>query len=126
MGYSRVMKGINRVQFHAKCQGLVGDLIKVLLKREPSERLPMRPGGVKNLKEHEFYRDFDWIRLRTERCKRPTSLQSKVRRTSPTSLLGRRTCQSSWSIRMTVQVGTMSLLPTASRTLCCGRGLVGC
>jgi serine/threonine protein kinase len=58
--YSKVMKGIAKVQFPPKCQGPVGELVKALLKKEPSERLPMRPGGVKNLKEHKWYSGFDW------------------------------------------------------------------
>jgi len=58
--YSKVMKGINKVPFPVKCQGSVGELIKGLLKKEPSERLPMRPGGTRNLKETKWYADFDW------------------------------------------------------------------
>eukprot|EP00747_Dinoflagellata_sp_TGD_P166048 gnl/TRDRNA2_/TRDRNA2_188255_c0_seq1.p1 gnl/TRDRNA2_/TRDRNA2_188255_c0~~gnl/TRDRNA2_/TRDRNA2_188255_c0_seq1.p1 ORF type:complete len:798 (-),score=216.94 gnl/TRDRNA2_/TRDRNA2_188255_c0_seq1:223-2616(-) len=58
--YSKVMKGIQKVPFPAKCQGPVGDLIKALLKKEPSERLPMRPGGTKNVKDHKWYGGFDW------------------------------------------------------------------
>merc|ERR1719203_2622895 len=58
--YSKVMKGISKVPFPVKCQGAVGDLIKALLKKEPSERLPMRPGGVKNIKSHKWYHQFDW------------------------------------------------------------------
>merc|ERR1712136_586325 len=40
--------------------GHVGDLIKSLLKKEPSERSPMRPGGTKNIKECKWYANFDW------------------------------------------------------------------
>jgi len=58
--YSKVMKGISKVPFPPKCQGPVGDLIKALLKKEPSERLPMRPGGISNLKQHKWYVGFDW------------------------------------------------------------------
>jgi serine/threonine protein kinase len=61
--YSKVMKGIGKVPFPPKCQGPVGDLIKALLKKEPSERLPMRPGnptGVQNLKDHKWYASFPW------------------------------------------------------------------
>jgi len=58
--YSKVMKGINKVPFPVKCQGPVGELIKGLLKKEPSERLPMRPGGTRNIKEQKWYNDFDW------------------------------------------------------------------
>merc|ERR1719394_1989828 len=58
--YSKVMKGINKVNFPPKCQGAVGDVIRALLKNEPSERLPMRPGGVKNLKAHKWFENFSW------------------------------------------------------------------
>lgn len=58
--YSKVMKGISKVPFPPKCQGPVGDLIKALLKKEPSERLPMRPGGITNVKNHKWYQGFDW------------------------------------------------------------------
>jgi len=58
--YSKVMKGIAKVPFPAKCQGPCQDLVKALLKKEPSERLPMRHGGVKNVKEHKWYVGFDW------------------------------------------------------------------
>merc|ERR1712187_895853 len=61
--YSKVMKGISKVPFPPKCQGPVGDLIKGLLKKEPSERLPMRPGGVDNLKNNKFYAEFDWTKF---------------------------------------------------------------
>jgi len=58
--YSKVMKGINQVPFPSRCQGSVGALIKSLLKKDPSERLPMRPGGTKNLKEAKWYQGFNW------------------------------------------------------------------
>lgn len=58
--YAKVMKGINKVNFPPKCQGPVGDLIKLLLKKEPSERLPMRPGGAANLRNQKWYTGFDW------------------------------------------------------------------
>jgi len=61
--YSKVMKGINKVPFPAKCQGNAEVLIKGLLKKEPSERLPMRPGGTKNLKVTKWYNDFDWTAM---------------------------------------------------------------
>merc|ERR1719410_1479125 len=51
--YSKVMKGINKVTFPAKCQNCE-HLIKGLLKKEPSERLPMRPKGTLNIKEHKW------------------------------------------------------------------------
>merc|ERR1712125_298491 len=58
--YSKVMKGINKVPFPVKCQGPVGELIKALLKKEPSERLPMQPNGAKKLREVKWYNGFNW------------------------------------------------------------------
>jgi CRP-like cAMP-binding protein len=61
--YAKVTKGIGKVPFPQKCQGPVGDLIRGLLRDEPSERIPMRPGGVANLKSHKWFEGFDWAGL---------------------------------------------------------------
>merc|ERR1719421_339892 len=58
--YLKVMKGVGKLQFPPKCQGPVGDLIKALLKKEPSERLPMQPQGQKKMREHKWYSGLDW------------------------------------------------------------------
>jgi len=63
--YSKVMKGVGKLQFPAKCQGPVGDLIRALLKREPSERLPMKQGGIKNIMAHKWYASFGWEAMRS-------------------------------------------------------------
>jgi len=54
-----------------KCQGPAGHLVKGLLRKEASERLPMRSGGVSNLKNHEWYSKFDWAALEKEEMKPP-------------------------------------------------------
>lgn len=69
--YSKVMKGISKVPFPPKCQGPVGELVKALLKKEPSERLPMRPGGVKNIREHKWYSGFEWEALKNSTMEAP-------------------------------------------------------
>merc|ERR1711920_43189 len=69
--YSKVMKGISEVPFPPKCQGPVGDLIKGLLKKEPSERLPMKQGGVTNLKECKFYTGFNWTEFTEAKMEPP-------------------------------------------------------
>lgn len=58
--YSNVKKGIDKVPFPAKCQGVAGEFIKGLLQKEPEIRLPMRPGGLSNLKKHGWFANFDW------------------------------------------------------------------
>jgi CRP-like cAMP-binding protein len=63
--YSKVMKGISKVPFPPKCQGPVGDLIKALLKKEPSERLPMQPQGQKKMREHKWYASFPWEEMKS-------------------------------------------------------------
>eukprot|EP00929_Paragymnodinium_shiwhaense_P042078 TRINITY_DN2183_c0_g2_i1.p2 TRINITY_DN2183_c0_g2~~TRINITY_DN2183_c0_g2_i1.p2 ORF type:complete len:818 (+),score=277.01 TRINITY_DN2183_c0_g2_i1:148-2601(+) len=59
--YTKVMRGIDKVLFPSKCQGMVGEIIKGLLKKDPSERLPVRPGGIQNLKKADWYASFDWL-----------------------------------------------------------------
>mmetsp|Transcript_111218 Transcript_111218/g.221195 ORF Transcript_111218/g.221195 Transcript_111218/m.221195 type:complete len:170 (-) Transcript_111218:195-704(-) len=64
--YGKVLKGINAVQFpQGAAQGATEDLVKKLLERVPMKRLPMRH-GVQSLKNHTFYRDFDWPGLSNE------------------------------------------------------------
>merc|ERR1712032_1750374 len=61
--YSKVMKGIDKVDFAPACKGDVGDLVKKLLHRNPDERLPMKSGGFHNVKGHRFFQGFDWLGL---------------------------------------------------------------
>merc|ERR1712232_1549977 len=50
--FSKVMKGISKVKFPQNLHGPCGELIKAIMQKEPSDRLPMRVGGTKNLKDH--------------------------------------------------------------------------
>eukprot|EP00416_Gambierdiscus_australes_P022628 CAMPEP_0171078900 /NCGR_PEP_ID=MMETSP0766_2-20121228/14919_1 /TAXON_ID=439317 /ORGANISM="Gambierdiscus australes, Strain CAWD 149" /LENGTH=777 /DNA_ID=CAMNT_0011536055 /DNA_START=151 /DNA_END=2484 /DNA_ORIENTATION=- len=61
--FSKVMKGIVKVKFPPNIHGALADLIKCMLQKEPSMRLPMRPGGSQNLKDHAWFADFDWAAL---------------------------------------------------------------
>jgi len=58
--YKKVTAGIGKIPFPAPCQGQVGDLIKQLMKADPSERLPMRRGGPRNIRAHKWFGGFDW------------------------------------------------------------------
>jgi len=69
--YAKVTKGIGKVTFPPKCQGTVGTLIRALLKNEPSERLPMRPGGVQNLKTHPWFEGFNWEDMKANKLPAP-------------------------------------------------------
>lgn len=69
--YSKVMKGINKIPFPAKCTGNVETLIKGLLKKEPSERLPMKMGGTNNIKNTKWYDEFDWKKMEANTADAP-------------------------------------------------------
>ena len=58
--YQKVKRGIDKVGFPPKCRGSIEDLVKKLCRHDPSQRLPMKTGGVSNIKEHAWYKDFDW------------------------------------------------------------------
>lgn len=57
--YQKVIKGINKVSFPKKAKP-AEDLIKALCKADPSERLPMKKGGIANVQGHNWYGGFDW------------------------------------------------------------------
>jgi cGMP-dependent protein kinase len=58
--YSKVTKGIDKVNFPAKAKGPCEDLVKALCKKEPSQRLPMTKGGIENIKKHAWFKGFDF------------------------------------------------------------------
>eukprot|EP00928_Gymnodinium_smaydae_P026391 TRINITY_DN20744_c0_g5_i1.p1 TRINITY_DN20744_c0_g5~~TRINITY_DN20744_c0_g5_i1.p1 ORF type:complete len:757 (+),score=221.98 TRINITY_DN20744_c0_g5_i1:101-2371(+) len=61
--YTKVAKGIDKVAFPRQVRGSVESLIKGLLTQVPSERLPMKSGGIGNIKRHEWYSGFDWEKM---------------------------------------------------------------
>lgn len=58
--YQKVNKGISKVTFPSKCKPHVEDFVKKLCQKNPSERLPMTKGGADNIKNHLWYKGFDW------------------------------------------------------------------
>jgi cGMP-dependent protein kinase len=58
--YAKVLKGISKVSFPPRCQGAVADLVRATLKKDPADRLPMRPGKTRNVKQHKWYSGFSW------------------------------------------------------------------
>jgi len=63
--YAKVTKGIGKVTFPSQCNGNCKNLIESLLSNEPSQRPPMRPGGVKNVMTHKWFADFDWAAMKS-------------------------------------------------------------
>eukprot|EP00931_Biecheleriopsis_adriatica_P115382 TRINITY_DN91183_c0_g1_i1.p1 TRINITY_DN91183_c0_g1~~TRINITY_DN91183_c0_g1_i1.p1 ORF type:complete len:784 (-),score=234.97 TRINITY_DN91183_c0_g1_i1:168-2477(-) len=58
--YTKVQKGINKVAFPKKLQGPVEKCVKGLCAANPTDRLPMKKGGVDNIKQADWFNDFDW------------------------------------------------------------------
>lgn len=63
MMFRKVQRGMDGVPF--KPQGPWVSMVKELCHKEPSERLPMRRGGAKNVEEHEWFKraSFSWSDL---------------------------------------------------------------
>jgi cGMP-dependent protein kinase len=69
--YQKVTKGINKVSFPPKIKGPCEDLVKGLCKKEPSDRIPMKKGGIDNVMKHAWYKGFDWAALKNHSLDKP-------------------------------------------------------
>lgn len=59
--YQKIVRGVNHVHFvYRDRDPKAVDLVQNLLKHSPNERLPCRVGGATNLKNHSWYKGFDW------------------------------------------------------------------
>jgi len=58
--YHKVQEGINRVRFPKNLPAPCKDLIKRLCSKSPMTRLPMKAGGVGELKKHPWLCNFAW------------------------------------------------------------------
>lgn len=61
--YAKVQKGINAVNFPKKCKGDVEVMVKGLCHANPTERLPMKKGGIQNVKSQKWFTGFDWAAM---------------------------------------------------------------
>mmetsp|Transcript_19463 Transcript_19463/g.48763 ORF Transcript_19463/g.48763 Transcript_19463/m.48763 type:complete len:836 (-) Transcript_19463:646-3153(-) len=68
--YQKIVRGVSRVRFTYRDAECV-DYVKNMLKHQPAERLPMRVGGTKNIKQHAWYADFDWDALFVQKITPP-------------------------------------------------------
>lgn len=77
MIYAKVVRGMEVVPFPKACRANARDLISGLLKDKPIERLPMRPGGIDNVKGHSFYEGFNWDAMKENKLKPPYKPSTK-------------------------------------------------
>jgi len=52
-------------------------LIKGLLRSQPSERLPIKPGGIRNIQTSRWYKNFDWAAMENLTLEPPYKPQVK-------------------------------------------------
>jgi len=69
--YQKVRAGIEKVKFPEACKGAPMALIKGLCHATPAKRLPMKSGDVNNIKQHEWYKDFDWAGFESNKMQPP-------------------------------------------------------
>lgn len=86
--YAKINKGITKVSFPSKTRGVCEELIKGLCKPCPSERLPMKKGGVDNLKKHTWFKGFDFAMMADHSLDPPYKPQVKSR-TDPSNFHAR-------------------------------------
>jgi len=75
--YQKVSKGINKVTFPKKCSQNCEAFVKALCHQNPSERLPMKKGGIKNIKAHPWFKGFEWDSMEALTLKPPYAPQVK-------------------------------------------------
>mmetsp|Transcript_32778 Transcript_32778/g.92493 ORF Transcript_32778/g.92493 Transcript_32778/m.92493 type:complete len:873 (-) Transcript_32778:154-2772(-) len=63
--YSKVMRGVARVEFPSSCKGAVASVVDALLAQDAIDRLAMLQGGIENVLQHEWFESFDWAAMRS-------------------------------------------------------------
>lgn len=59
--FAKTQKGINQVMFPSSTPSPMRMYVKAMCKSEPAERLAMKKGGSQNVKDHDWYKGFDWV-----------------------------------------------------------------
>merc|ERR1712173_368804 len=63
--YRKIMKGFAKVCFPPEMREHCSGMVKALCQKKPEERLTMGSLGMKNFKDHPWYRGFVWRALET-------------------------------------------------------------
>lgn len=58
--YKNIIKGMSKVDFPPSCPIDCANVIKALCKKKPEDRVTMQKGGVHNLMEMSFFKEFSW------------------------------------------------------------------
>ncbi|CAH1992447.1 unnamed protein product [Acanthoscelides obtectus] len=74
--YTKILSGIESVQFPTYMGIRPRNLIEKLCKTVPSERLGMQRGGVKDIKNHKWFSGWDWQTFKN--CEIPSPFRSAL------------------------------------------------
>jgi serine/threonine protein kinase len=69
--YRKIKSGIDAVWFPPAMQKPTADIIKTFCAHDGGDRLPMKPGGFENIKNHPFYNDVNWLEYEAEQTVPP-------------------------------------------------------
>jgi protein kinase X len=64
--FQRIRRGMDLMVFPEEVSGPCEDFVRALTQLLPTERLPMKEGGIDNIKTHPFFGDFHWAALLDE------------------------------------------------------------
>lgn len=75
--YNLILRGIDCIQLPQKIPKKAQILIKRLCRQTGSDRLGVQKNGIKDIKAHSWYSDFQWDRLEARKMTAPLVLPVK-------------------------------------------------
>eukprot|EP00747_Dinoflagellata_sp_TGD_P113434 gnl/TRDRNA2_/TRDRNA2_171705_c0_seq2.p1 gnl/TRDRNA2_/TRDRNA2_171705_c0~~gnl/TRDRNA2_/TRDRNA2_171705_c0_seq2.p1 ORF type:complete len:512 (+),score=116.10 gnl/TRDRNA2_/TRDRNA2_171705_c0_seq2:54-1589(+) len=69
--YQGILEMADNVQYPGFFPQAAQALCDRLLKRDPAQRLPMLPGGLDNIRNHSWYKGFNWAEFNSAKMKPP-------------------------------------------------------
>jgi cGMP-dependent protein kinase 1 len=75
--YNLILRGIDCIQLSQKIPKKAQILIKRLCRQAPSERLGVQKNGIKDIKAHSWFSDFDFEQLEERKMPAPLMLPVK-------------------------------------------------
>lgn len=75
--YNLILRGIDSIQLSHKIPKKAQILIKRLCRQTGSERLGVQKNGIKDIKTHAWFTDFQWDRLESRKMPAPLILPIK-------------------------------------------------
>ncbi|XP_076253749.1 cGMP-dependent protein kinase 1-like isoform X2 [Rhynchophorus ferrugineus] len=79
--YNKILNGI--INFPPSVSPKARNLVEKLCRPGPAERLGMQKGGIRDIKMHKWYQDFDWIKFGERQISAP--IKPKIRDALDTS-----------------------------------------